>query len=143
MPLARKVLVPGSIGLVLIVAFVLHALRPEHPLIDLHLFRNRDLTHRRHHHVPVRDRVLRRAAARPDVLPAGARRDAPCRPGLLVAPQGLGAMLTMPIAGALTDKFPVGQFVLVGLVLDRRRHVRADPARPDTLVLAAHRARSS
>ena len=26
--------------------------------------------------------------------------------GLLVAPQGIGAMLTMPIAGALADKHP-------------------------------------
>ena len=28
--------------------------------------------------------------------------------GLLMAPQGLGAMLTMPIAGMLTDKIPAG-----------------------------------
>ncbi len=37
--------------------------------------------------------------------------------GLLVAPQGIGAMVTMPIAGALSDKFPVGRIVPVGLVL--------------------------
>src|SRR6185437_9727815 len=36
--------------------------------------------------------------------------------GLLVAPQGLGAMLTMPISGALTDKFPIGRIVPFGLV---------------------------
>jgi MFS family permease len=36
--------------------------------------------------------------------------------GLLVAPQGLGAMLTMPIAGALVDKIPVGRIVPFGLV---------------------------
>jgi MFS family permease len=36
--------------------------------------------------------------------------------GLLVAPQGIGAMLTMPIAGALSDKFPVGRIVPFGLV---------------------------
>ena len=28
--------------------------------------------------------------------------------GLLMAPQGIGAMITMPIAGALVDKIPVG-----------------------------------
>ena len=29
--------------------------------------------------------------------------------GLLLAPQGIGAMLTMPIAGPLTDKIGPGQ----------------------------------
>jgi predicted MFS family arabinose efflux permease len=37
--------------------------------------------------------------------------------GLLVAPQGLGAMVTMPIAGRLVDKVPVGRIVPVGLGL--------------------------
>jgi MFS family permease len=38
------------------------------------------------------------------------------RAGLLVAPQGIGAMLTMPLAGTLSDKFPVGRIVPFGLV---------------------------
>jgi MFS family permease len=33
-----------------------------------------------------------------------------------VAPQGIGAMLTMPLAGALSDKIPVGRIVPFGLV---------------------------
>ena len=37
--------------------------------------------------------------------------------GLLLAPQGLGAMLVMPIAGQLTDRTGVGRIVLVGLTL--------------------------
>jgi len=37
--------------------------------------------------------------------------------GLLMAPQGLGAMLTMPIAGRLTDKTGPGKLVLFGIVL--------------------------
>jgi predicted MFS family arabinose efflux permease len=37
--------------------------------------------------------------------------------GLLVAPQGLGAMVTMPIAGRLVDKVPVGRIVPVGIAL--------------------------
>src|SRR5688500_11884313 len=37
--------------------------------------------------------------------------------GLLVAPQGLGAMVTMPIAGRLVDKIPVGRIVPVGIGL--------------------------
>jgi MFS family permease len=38
--------------------------------------------------------------------------------GLLLAPQGLGAMLTMPIAGVLADRIGPGKVVLVGIVVD-------------------------
>ena len=37
--------------------------------------------------------------------------------GLLLAPQGIGAMLVMPIAGRLTDKTGVGKIVIPGLVI--------------------------
>ncbi len=37
--------------------------------------------------------------------------------GLLLAPQGIGAMITMPIAGRLTDHTGAGRIVLVGLAL--------------------------
>jgi MFS family permease len=37
--------------------------------------------------------------------------------GLLLAPQGLGAMLTMPMSGRLTDKMGPGKLVLPGIVL--------------------------
>ena len=37
--------------------------------------------------------------------------------GLLLAPQGFGAMIAMPIAGRLTDRTGVGRIVPVGLVL--------------------------
>jgi MFS family permease len=37
--------------------------------------------------------------------------------GLLLAPQGLGAMLVMPIAGQLTDRTGIARIVLVGTML--------------------------
>ena len=37
--------------------------------------------------------------------------------GLLLAPQGIGAMIAMPIAGQLTDKTGVGKIVIPGLVV--------------------------
>jgi predicted MFS family arabinose efflux permease len=37
--------------------------------------------------------------------------------GLLLAPQGVGAMLTMPIAGQLTDRMGPGKIVLPGMAL--------------------------
>jgi MFS family permease len=37
--------------------------------------------------------------------------------GLLMAPQGIGAMITMPIAGTLADKIPVGRTVPFAMAL--------------------------
>ena len=39
-----KVLLPGLGGLVLMAAFVVYSFRPKHPLLDLRLFKNRNLT---------------------------------------------------------------------------------------------------
>ena len=36
--------------------------------------------------------------------------------GLLLAPQGIGAMLTMPVAGILTDRIGPGKIVMAGIV---------------------------
>ncbi|MBO0841873.1 MAG: DHA2 family efflux MFS transporter permease subunit, partial [Nocardioides sp.] len=114
--LATKVLVPGLIGLALIAAFVVWAFRPAHPLLDLRLFKNRALT--------ISTIVM--------FLFAGSffgalllvptyfqqvRGESVLHAGLLVAPQGIGAMLTMPIAGILADRIPVGRIVPVGLLL--------------------------
>src|SRR4029079_15833207 len=38
-----KVLIPGFVGLALMVTFVLYSFRPKHPLLDLRLFKNRNL----------------------------------------------------------------------------------------------------
>jgi EmrB/QacA subfamily drug resistance transporter len=115
--MAAKVLVPGAIGLVLIIAFVHHAwTRADHPLIDLHLFRNRDLS------VAVITMALFAIAFFGAMLLfpqyfIGVRGESPLMAGVLGAPMGIGAMLTMPVAGAMTDKFGPGKFVLTGLVL--------------------------
>ena len=37
--------------------------------------------------------------------------------GLLLAPQGIGAMITMPIAGILADKIGPGKIVLTGIAV--------------------------
>jgi EmrB/QacA subfamily drug resistance transporter len=112
---AAKVLVPTLLGLALIVAFVVWAFRPRHPLLDLRLFQDRNLT----------------TATIVMFLFAGAffgalllvptyfqqvRGESVLRAGLLVAPQGLGAMVTMPIAGVLADKVPVGRIVPFGFI---------------------------
>ncbi|MGW7351485.1 DHA2 family efflux MFS transporter permease subunit [Streptomyces sp. NPDC054784] len=111
---SAKVLVPGLIGMALIAAFSVWAFRPEHPLLDLSLFRNRNLT--------VSTIVMFVFAASffgaillvPTYFQEVRGEDV-LKAGLLVAPQGLGAMLTMPIAGTLADRVPVGRIVPVAI----------------------------
>jgi EmrB/QacA subfamily drug resistance transporter len=113
---ATKVWLPIVAGAALIAAFARHALRTDQPLIDLRLFRNRTVS----------------AAASTTFLFGSAffgamlllplyyqvvRGDSALDAGLLLAPQGLGAMCTMPIAGRMTDRTGAGRIVLVGLVL--------------------------
>ena len=111
-----KVLIPAVIGLVLLLAFVLHALRKDHPLIDLGLFKNRNLT------VSTVTLTLFTVAFMGAMLLMPSyflqiRGESTLSAGLLIAPQGLGAMLTMPIAGRLTDRIGPGKLVLPGMVL--------------------------
>jgi EmrB/QacA subfamily drug resistance transporter len=111
-----EVLIPAAIGLVLMIGFVGHALRKDHPLIDLKLFRNRNLT------VAVITMSLFIIAFMGSMLLLPSyflqvRGEGTLDTGLLLAPQGLGAMLTMPIAGRLTDKIGPGKLVLTGIVL--------------------------
>ncbi|NKY52741.1 DHA2 family efflux MFS transporter permease subunit [Nocardia vermiculata] len=113
---SARVLVSAGIGLVLIVGFVFHALRKDHPLIDLRLFRNRQLTFA----------VLTTTLFIIAFMGAGlifpsyfiqVRGESTLAAGLLLAPQGIGAMLTMPVAGRLVDKLGPGKVVLTGLPL--------------------------
>ncbi|GAA1816091.1 MFS transporter [Luedemannella flava] len=113
---SRKVLIPAVIGLVLVIGFVLHALRREHALIDLSLFSNRNLT------IAVITMTLFSVAFMGSMLlfPSyflQVRGENTLHTGLLLAPQGLGAMLTMPIGGKLTDKMGPGKLVLFGIVI--------------------------
>ena len=112
---APRVWVSMLIGVLLMLAFVWHAFRPEHPLLDLRLFANRNLS------VSVITMFLFAAAFFGGLLLVPTyfqevRGESTLDAGLLVAPQGIGAMLTMPIAGALVDKFPVGRIVPFGMI---------------------------
>jgi EmrB/QacA subfamily drug resistance transporter len=111
-----KVLTTAVIGLLLVVLFVLRSLyrSPEHPLMDLQLFRNRALT------VSVLAMSLFAIAffGASLLFPSyflQVRGETTLKAGLLLAPQGLGAMLTMPAAGILTDKIGPGKIVLAGI----------------------------
>ncbi len=113
---APRVWLSMLIGLLLMLAFVWHAFRPEHPLLDLRLFKNRNLA------VTVITMFLFGAAFFGGLLLVPTyfqqiRGESTLASRLLIAPQGLGAMLTMPLAGVLVDKFPVGRIVPFGMGL--------------------------
>ncbi len=114
-----KVVIPTIVGLVLVAAFIPWALRKRniHPLVQLRLFTNRYMT------VAVITMTLFAMAFFGASLLftlyfQQVRGETPLASGWLVAPQGFGAMVTMPIAGFLADKIGPGKVVLTGIVLD-------------------------
>jgi EmrB/QacA subfamily drug resistance transporter len=111
------VLIPAVIGLVLVLGFVGWALsrRNTAPLLDLRLFADRNMT------VAVVTIVLFIAAfyGASLLLPTyfqEVRGSTPLKSGIILAPQGIGVMLLMPVAGVLADKLGAGKVVLPGVV---------------------------
>ena len=109
----------GVLGIVLIAAFIPWALnrRNIHPLVELRLFADRKLTA-----AVIAMALFAMAFFGASLLFAlyfqQVRGESPLSSGWLIAPQGFGAMLTMPIAGALADRIGPGKVVMTGLVLD-------------------------
>jgi EmrB/QacA subfamily drug resistance transporter len=107
---------PIAAGLAMIALFVWHALRARRPLIDMHLFRSTGFS-----------------AAAASVFLLGAalfgamfllplyyqvdRGQSALSAGLLMAPQGIGAALVMPISGRLTDRIGGGRVALFGIAV--------------------------
>ena len=113
---APKVWISVLAGVLLMIAFVFHAFRPEHPLLDLRLFKNRNLS------VSIITMFLFAAAFFGGLLLVPTyfqqiRGESTTMAGVLMIAQGVGAIVTMPIAGALVDKVPVGRIIPVGLLL--------------------------
>jgi EmrB/QacA subfamily drug resistance transporter len=113
---AAKVLVPVLAGALILATFVWHALRISYPLIDLRLFKNRTFTVSTITLVLVVISVFGGMLLLPLYLQV-VRGETAMDTGLLLAPQGFGAMISMPIAGRLSDKTGVGRIVPVGLVI--------------------------
>ncbi|WP_328477889.1 DHA2 family efflux MFS transporter permease subunit [Actinoplanes sp. NBC_00393] len=113
---ATKVWLPMLVGGLLVIGFVFYSFKPQHPLLDLRLLRNRNLT----------VATVTLAVFTVAFMGAGLlfpsyflqiRGESTLDAGLLMAPQGIGAMVTMPIAGILADKIPVGRTVPFALLL--------------------------
>jgi EmrB/QacA subfamily drug resistance transporter len=113
---SARVVVALVAGVVLLVLFFLHARGGDARLIDLGLFRDRAF-----------------AAASGTVFIFGVslfgamlilplyyqvvRGESALGAGLLLAPQGIGAAMAMPVAGRLTDKLGAGRIVPFGVIV--------------------------
>jgi EmrB/QacA subfamily drug resistance transporter len=108
--------IPLAGGALLVAAFIRHAWFADRPLIDLKLFKNAGFS----------------AASGTTFLLGGAlfgtmlvlplyyqvaRGESALTAGLLMAPQGVGAAMAMPIAGRLTDRIGGGPIALVGIIV--------------------------
>lgn len=104
-------------GAVLTAAFAAHALRRgDRALVDLRLFRDRGFTTSVVALFVYVGAVFGVMFMSP-VYFQTVRADTPLRAGLLLAPLGLGAMVSMPIAGRLTDRIGSRALALTGLVV--------------------------
>jgi EmrB/QacA subfamily drug resistance transporter len=103
-------------GVLLIGAFVLHALRATRPLIDMRLFAERAFASAAMTTFLVATAFFGSMLLLPLFFQV-ARGQSALDAGLLQAPQGLGAALAMPIAGALTDRIGGGRVATFGIAL--------------------------
>jgi EmrB/QacA subfamily drug resistance transporter len=109
------VLVPIAVGAVLLLAWFRHTVRTEDALIDLKLFRNRTFSASVATMALMIISVFGGMLLLPLYLQA-VRGESALTTGLLLAPQGFGAMIAMPLAGLLTDRTGVGRIVPAGLI---------------------------
>ena len=113
---ATEVWAPALIGAALVVGFVLHALRTPYALIDMRLFKNRTFSAASATLMLMIISVFGAMLLLPLYLQA-VRGESAFDSGLLLAPQGIGAMIVMPIAGQLADRTGVGKVVIPGLLI--------------------------
>jgi predicted MFS family arabinose efflux permease len=101
-------------GAILLAAWFAHTLRTTDALIDLKLFRNQTFSAATATMMLMIISVFGGMLLIPLYLQA-IRGESALSTGLLLAPQGFGAMLAMPLSGMLTDRTGVGRIVPFGL----------------------------
>jgi EmrB/QacA subfamily drug resistance transporter len=111
-----KVIVPIILGLALIAAFVLHALKIPKPLLDMRLYRRPTFSSASFAMFCLGAALFGGMILLP-LYWQGVRLESVVDTGLLTAPQGLGAAVAMPIAGKLSDRYGGGGLALFGVTL--------------------------
>jgi EmrB/QacA subfamily drug resistance transporter len=109
-----KVVVPIIGGLAAIALFAVRALRIPNPLLDLRLYRRPTFST-----ASIAMFCLAGALFGGQVLLPlywqGIRHESVIQTGLLMGPMGIGAALSMPLAGKLTDRYGGGPIALLGV----------------------------
>jgi EmrB/QacA subfamily drug resistance transporter len=111
-----EVLLPVIAGVVLTVLFVLHALRVERPLLDVRLYSNRVFAGASFVNFGL-GAALFGAMILVPLYYQEVRGESVIHTGLLNGPQGLGALVAMPLASRLTQRFGGGRVALCGVSL--------------------------
>ncbi|MBV9465160.1 MAG: DHA2 family efflux MFS transporter permease subunit, partial [Solirubrobacterales bacterium] len=109
-----KVVVPILGGLVLVAIFALHALRIPAPLLNLRLYRRPTFSSASIAMFCLAGALFGGMILLP-LYWQGIRHESVVDTGLLMAPQGLGAAIVMPLAGKLSDRFGGGPLALLGV----------------------------
>jgi EmrB/QacA subfamily drug resistance transporter len=105
---------PMTVGAVLVGLFARHALRVNNPLIDLRLFRHRGFATGAAANLVIGTALFGVALLLPLYFEI-VRGRSPFDTGLLLAPQGLGAALSISLAGYLTDRVGARRVVPAGV----------------------------
>jgi EmrB/QacA subfamily drug resistance transporter len=101
-------------GLLLVAAFILHASRHQDPLIDVRLFGRRTVGASALTNFLFGTAFFGMSLLLPLYFQM-VRGESALHAGLLLAVQGVGAMVSMPLAAHMTDRIGAGKIVLVGL----------------------------
>ena len=108
------VLVPVLAGIALSLAFIVHALRAKRPLLDVRLYANRVFAGASLTTFGAATALFGAMILVP-LYYQQVRGQNVINTGLLNGPQGLGALVAMPLAGRLTERLGGGRLALAGI----------------------------
>jgi EmrB/QacA subfamily drug resistance transporter len=109
-----EVILPTLVGVVLIVLFCIHALRVERPLLDIRLYANRVFAGAAFTNFGLGGALFGAMILVP-LYYQEVRGQSVINTGLLTGPQGIGALIAMPLASRLTQRFGGGRVAMVGV----------------------------
>nr|WP_242423939.1 DHA2 family efflux MFS transporter permease subunit [Frankia sp. EI5c] len=113
---SARVQISSAIGVAALLAFVVHALRRRDALLDLQLFGNRTFTLASITTFVVGAALFGGMFLLPLYYQIG-RGQSALAAGLSLVPQGLGAMIAMPLAGRLADRRGAGWVIPIGMAV--------------------------
>jgi EmrB/QacA subfamily drug resistance transporter len=113
---SSEVILPVIAGLVLTVLFCVHALRIQRPLLDIRMYANRVFAGAAFTNFGL-GAALFGAMILVPLYYQEIRGQSVIATGLLTGPQGLGALVAMPLASRLTERFGGGRVAIAGVTL--------------------------